>query len=350
MDDYEPTQAGRAIEDFVDEHLSNWYVRLCRRRFWKGDYEHDKICAYQTLYECIEVVTRLMAPIAPFFSDSLFGNLNQVSGRYKEQSVHHVLYPEVNEEAIDKLLEERMQLAQDISSLVLSLRKKVNIKVRQPLQRILIPVSNAKMKEQVGRLAELIKSEVNLKEIEYLECDDNNFIKKKIKPNYVALGKKLGARMKAVAAGIGQLSQEDIAKLEKEGSISLLIDNEPVILQIQEVEISSEDIPGWMVANKDALTVALDVNVTPLLVSEGNAREFVNRVQKIRKDSGLELTDRIVVKLSDHGELKDSIARFNNYICAEILADQLEIVSELSEGTDVEVNDIPVKVFVSKKA
>ena len=350
MDDYEPTQAGRAIEDFVDEHLSNWYVRLCRRRFWKGEYEHDKICAYQTLYECLEVVTRLMAPIAPFFSDSIFRNLNEVSGKYKIESVHHGIFPEVNRGVIDESLEERMQLAQDISSLVLSLRKKVNIKVRQPLQRILIPVAGPAMKDQIKRVEELIRSEVNVKEIEYLDNTDNSFIKKKIKPNFVVLGKKLGSKMKAVAAAIGEMSQEEIARLEKEGSISLLIDNEPVILQTQEVEISGEDIPGWMVANKDALTVALDVNVTPILVSEGNARELVNRVQKIRKDSGLELTDRIIVKLSEHGELKDSIARFNNYICAEILADQLEMVSELAEGTEVEVNDIPVKVFVSKKA
>ncbi|MBL7697721.1 MAG: isoleucine--tRNA ligase [Chitinophagaceae bacterium] len=349
MDDYEPTQAGRAIEDFVDEQLSNWYVRLCRRRFWKGEYEHDKICAYQTLYECLESVTRLMAPIAPFFSDSIFQNLNVVSGRHNVESVHHILFPGPDETAIDGSLEERMQLAQDISSLVLSLRKKVNIKVRQPLQRMLIPVNNADMKKQIGLVEELIKTEVNVKEIEYLDSD-NTFIRKKIKPNYVALGKKLGAKMKAVAAAIGGMSQEDISRLEKEGFISLLIDSEPVILQIQEVEISSEDIPGWMVANKDSLTVALDVNVTPILVSEGNARELVNRVQKIRKDSGFELTDRIVVKLSEHGELKDSIARFNNYICAEILADQLEMVSELAEGTEVEVNDIPVKVFVSKKA
>jgi isoleucyl-tRNA synthetase len=205
------------------------------------------------------------------------------------------------------------------------------------------------MKKQISLIEELIKTEVNVKQIEYLD-NDNSFIRKKIKPNYVALGKKLGSKMKTVANAISAMSQEEIGKLEKEGSISLFIDNEPVILQIQEVEISGEDIPGWMVANKDSLTVALDVNITPLLVSEGNARELVNRVQKIRKDSGFELTDRIVVKLSEHGDLKDSIARFNNYICAEILADQLEMVPELAEGTEVEVNDIPVKVFVSKKA
>jgi len=349
MDDYEPTQAGRAIEDFVDAHLSNWYVRLCRRRFWKGEYETDKICAYQTLYECLEVITRLMAPIAPFFSECIYQNLNNVTQRHSEESVHHLLFPKPDGAVIDRSLEERMQLAQDISSLVLSLRKKVNIKVRQPLQRILIPLANPGMKKQILLIEELIKSEVNVKEIEYID-NDSGFIKKKIKPNYVALGKKLGGKMKAVASAIAEMTQEDIAKLEKEGSISLLIDNEPVILQTQEVEVSSEDIPGWMVANKDTLTVALDINVTPILVSEGNARELVNRVQKIRKDSGYELTDRIVVKLSEHGELKDSIARFNNYICAEILADQLEMVPELFEGTEVEVNDIPVKVFVSKKA
>ena len=357
MDDYEPTQAGRAIEDFVDSLLSNWYVRLCRRRFWKGEYEQDKICAYQTLYECLDTILKLMAPIAPFFSDMLFSELNAVTGKNKERSIHHVRFPKADESLVDVKLEERMQLAQDISSLVLSLRKKVNIRVRQPLQRILIPVTGAEMKGQVQLVEELIKTEVNVKEIEYLDANEGSgagggqaFIKKKVKPNYVALGKKLGAKMKAVAAKIAEFTQEDIALLEKEGSISLLIDNEPVILQAQEVEISGEDIPGWIVANKEALTVALDVNVTPILVSEGNARELVNRIQKIRKDSGFELTDRIVVKLSEHSELKDAIARFNNYICAEILADQLEMVPDLADGTEVEVNDIPVKVFVSKKA
>lgn len=371
MDDYEPTQAGRLIEDFVDSQLSNWYVRLCRRRFWKGEYEEDKIAAYQTLYECLEVVTRLMAPLAPFFSDSIYRNLIAVTGtgdkggrtgspllhsstmtdgQRMAESVHHALYPKAVENLINTALEERMQLAQDISSLVLSLRKKVNIKVRQPLQRILIPVMSDEMRQQIELVEALIKSEVNVKEIEYLSSQDSSFIRKKIKPNYVVLGKKLGPKMKAAAAAISALSQEDIAKLEKEGSISLLIDSEPLILQMQEVDISGEDIPGWMVANKDALTVALDVNVTPLLVSEGNARELVNRIQKIRKDSGLELTDRIVVKVSEHGELRDSIAQFNNYICAEILADRLEMISDLAEGTEVEVNDIPVKVLVSKKA
>ncbi|MBO9632920.1 MAG: isoleucine--tRNA ligase [Chitinophagaceae bacterium] len=349
LDDYEPTQAGRAIEEFVGEQLSNWYVRLCRRRFWKGEYEHDKICAYQTLYECLEKISLLMAPISPFFSDRLFNALNEVTGLRQERSVHHVLFPVSDNAAVDASLEERMQLAQDICSLILSLRKKVNIKVRQPLQKVLIPVLDPAMKAQILKVEDLIKSEVNVKELQYL-TEDSGFIKKKIKPNYIALGKKLGPKMKAVAAALGSFTQDDINRLEKEGSISLLIDNEPLILQANEVDITSEDIPGWMVANKDSLTVALDITVTPELISEGNARELVNRIQKIRKDNGYELTDRIMVQLTDHQELKGSIAQFNTYICAEILADKLELVPELPDGTEIEVNDIPLKVFVTKKA
>ncbi len=349
MDDYEPTQAGRVIEDFVDEHLSNWYVRLCRRRFWKGEYEHDKICAYQTLYECLETISRLMAPISPFFSDTIFSNLNHVTGKFSGQSVHHADFPAVENSKIDVLLEERMQLAQDVSSLVLSLRKKVNIKVRQPLQKVLIPVLSNTMKQQLEKIEDLVKAEVNVKEIQYI-TENNGFIKKKIKPNFVALGKRLGSKMKAVASILGSFSQVDIDKFEKETVVSLQIDNEPVILQINEVEISSEDIPGWMVANKDTLTVALDITVSPDLENEGNAREFVNRIQKIRKDSGYELTDRILVKVLDSQALKETIAQYNTYICAEIMADQLESVSELPHGTEIEVNDIPLKVFVTKKA
>jgi len=348
MDDYEPTQAGRLIEDFVDEHLSNWYVRLCRRRFWKGEYEKDKICAYQTLYECLETITRLIAPVSPFFSDAVFINLNSVTQRFNVQSVHHTDFPQLNESAIDKPLEERMQLAQDASSLILSLRKKVSIKVRQPLQKAMIPVLNPSMKEQLARVEDLIKAEVNVKEIEYLN-PDNTFIRKKIKPNYVALGKKLGSKMKAVSAALAGFTQEDIALLEKEGQYSLSVDGEPVILQPDEVEISSEDIPGWAVAAKGLLTVALDTTITPELENEGNAREFVNRVQKIRKDSGLELTDRIEVKVEAANGMKNSLAMFNDYICAEILADKLEIVPKIADGTEIEVNDIFLKVVVTKK-
>ena len=357
MDEYEPTQAGRVIEDFVDEHLSNWYVRLCRRRFWKGEYEQDKICAYQTLYECLETLTRLIAPISPFFSDSLFQNLNAVTKRFNAESVHHVSFPDIDAAqtpptggrgAIDESLEERMQLAQDASSLILSLRKKVNIKVRQPLQRVLIPALSLSMKQQLQKVEDLIKAEVNVKEIEYLS-PDNTFISKKIKPNFVALGKKLGPKMKAVSTALAQFTQEDIARLEKEGQYSLSIDGEPVILQITEVEISSEDIPGWTVANKGSLTVALDVTVTPELEAEGHAREFVNRIQKIRKDSGFELTDRVEVRVSEAGNLKDSLTRFKDYICAEILADKLEFVPGFKDGIEIEINDFLLNVIVSKK-
>jgi len=349
LDDFEPTQAAREIEDFVDEHLSNWYVRLCRRRFWKGEYEHDKIAAYQTLYVCLETIARLMAPISPFFTDMLFRNLNLVTGRQKEESVHHTYYPEIDEIAIDLSLEERMQMAQDISSLILSLRKKVNIKVRQPLQKVLIPVANQKMKDQLEQVEDLVKSEVNIKEISYL-TEDDAFIKKKVKPNFVSLGKRLGSKMKLVTAALNSVSQEEIIVLEKVGTITLQIDNEPLILQRLEVEITSEDIPGWMVANKNLLTVALDVTITPELENEGNARELINRIQKIRKDNGFELTDRIIVRITGNGVVKQSIAEFYNYICAEILADKLELVPDLTEGTDIEINDIPLKVFVIKKA
>jgi len=349
LDDYEPTVAGRLVEDFVDEHLSNWYVRLSRRRFWKGDYGHDKLCAYQTLYECLDTVARLMAPVSPFFADWLFCNLNCATGREKVTSVHHTDFPLANEKVIDVPLEERMQLAQDASSLVLSLRKKVNIKVRQPLQKVLIPVLNPGMKHQLEKVEDLIKAEVNVKELQYLS-DGDGFIKKKIKPNFIALGKKLGPKMKAVSTALGAFSQEDIAKLEKEGIYTLSIESEPLILKINEVEITSEDIPGWVVAGKDTLTVALDVTVTPELAREGNAREFVNRIQKIRKDNGYELTDRILVKVADVPALKDSLTQFNDYICSEILADSIELVAELANGTEIEVNDILLKVFVSKKA
>ncbi|HEY4206442.1 MAG TPA: DUF5915 domain-containing protein, partial [Puia sp.] len=264
-------------------------------------------------------------------------------------SVHHAEFPAANPKFIDSSLEERMQLAQDASSLVLSLRKKVNIKVRQPLQRVLIPVLNPSMKHQLEKVEDLVKAEVNVKELEYL-TDGDGFIKKKIKPNFIALGKKLGPKMKAVSAALGTFSQEDIAKLEKEGIYTLLIENEPLILKINEVEIASEDIPGWVVAGKDTLTVALDVTITPELANEGNARELVNRIQKIRKDNGYELTDRILVEVSNVPALTDSLAQFNDYICSEILADSIEVVPELANGTEIEVNDHLLKVFVSKKA
>ncbi|WP_460760318.1 isoleucine--tRNA ligase [Niabella terrae] len=349
MDDYEPTQAGRLIEDFLDEQLSNWYVRLCRRRFWKGEYETDKIAAYQTLYECLETLLRLMAPVAPFFSDALFCQLNQVTGRFEAASVHHVDFPVANKLLIDKQLEEQMQLAQDASSLVLSLRKKVNIKVRQPLQKVLIPVLDPRMQQNLQHVEDLIKSEVNVKEIEYLSAD-NTFISKKIKPNFVALGKKLGPQMKAVAGRLAQFSQDEISRLEREGKISLDMDGAPLEIALNEVEISSEDIPGWTVASKGALTLALDITLTPELQQEGAAREFVNRIQKIRKDSGFELTDKINVVIDTNETLKSSFNTYKEYICAEILAENLDFqpISN-GDGIEIDVNDIRLKTIVTKK-
>jgi isoleucyl-tRNA synthetase len=349
LDDYEPTVAGRLIEDFVDEELSNWYVRLSRRRFWKGEYEQDKRSAYQTLYECLETLSKLIAPISPFFADWLFQNLNNVTGRSTFQSVHFTDFPDVKNAAIDKDLEERMKLAQDVSSLILSLRKKINIKVRQPLKKALIPVLNPGMKDQLEKVAELIRSEVNIKEIQYLEAN-NEFIHKKIKPNFVLLGKKLGAKMKAVSLALAAFTQQDINKLEKEGSTQISADGEMIDIALEEVEISSEDVPGWMVATKGSLTVALDITVTPELEREGYARELVNRIQKIRKDQEFELTDRINVQIGGAQTLEETIREFNYYICAEILADKLDLVAEIANGTLIEVNDVPLTVFVTKKA
>ena len=289
-----------------------------------------------------------MAPISPFFSDAVFQNLNSVSNRFKIGSVHHADFPVANQTVINEELEERMQLAQDASSLILSLRKKVNIKVRQPLHKVLIPVLNASMKGQLEKVEDLIKTEVNVKEMQYL-ANTEGFIKKRIKPNFVALGKKLGSRMKAVSSALSNFSQQDISKMEKEGQYNLSIDGEPVILQLSEVEITSEDIAGWTVASKGPLTVALDITVTPELEHEGNAREFVNRIQKIRKESGFDLTDRIEVKVAASNGLKNSLAQFNDYICAEILADKLELVPEIEHGTEIEINDISLKVIVLKK-
>lgn len=347
MDEYEPTQAGRAIEYFLDEQLSNWYVRLCRRRFWKGEYNEDKISAYQTLYECLETISFLIAPISPFFADWLYQNLNSVTKRYEAASVHLAEFPQIDDSVIDKELEERMQLAQDVSSLVLSLRKKENIKVRQPLQKVLIPVLDKHMQQQLQAVEDLVKNEVNVKEVQYL-VDTEGFIKKKVKANFKTLGARMGAKMKAVAAAIAQMGQGDIAELEKEKTFNLNIDNEQVAIGIADVEIIAEDIPGWSVANKDNLTIALDITVTPGLQDEGNAREIVNRIQKIRKETGLELTDRIAVQIEEYETLKSAIINFSDYICTEILADNIEIVPQMQSGTEIEVNDITLKVLISK--
>jgi isoleucyl-tRNA synthetase len=351
MDDYEPTIAGRLIEEFVDEHLSNWYVRLCRRRFWKGEYEADKIAAYQTLYECLETVVRLIAPISPFFSDAVFKNLEAVTGKFKAASVHHVAYPKANEAAIDSDLEERMQLAQDASSLVLSLRKKTNIKVRQPLQKILIPVLNPQMKLQLEKVEDLIKAEVNVKEVAYI-TETEGIIKKKVKANFKVLGSKLGANMKEAANQIANFNQHQIAELEQNGSIEIEIRNSKFEILLNDVEIAAEDIPGWSVASKGSLTVALDITITDALQKEGNARELINRVQNIRKESGFELTDRIFVQIQQDGlptDIQNAVNDFKNYICGEILADNIDFLPVVTNGIEIEVNDALLKIAVTKK-
>jgi isoleucyl-tRNA synthetase len=348
MNDFEPTLAGRAVETFVDAQLSNWYVRLCRRRFWKGEYETDKISAYQTLYECLETVVRLIAPISPFFSDAVFANLNAVTHRFQVASVHHADYPISNPNMVDPMLEERMQLAQETCSLVLSLRKKVNIKVRQPLQKVMIPVLNIQMKEQLEKMESLIMAEVNVKEIEYITATQG-VISKKIKANFKTLGAKLGASMKEAAATIAGFTQEQIADFELAGITSLSLTGGVFTIDLLDVEITAEDIPGWSVASKGKLTVALDITLSDELKQEGEAREFVNRVQNIRKESGFELTDRIFVELPEGTPLKPSIIKFNDYICREILADAIEWTTDLTTGIPIEVNDIALTVVVNKK-
>jgi len=348
MDDFEPTIAGRAIETFVDEHLSNWYVRLCRRRFWKGTYTEDKISAYQTLHECIETIIRLMAPIAPFFCDQIFRNLNSVTAKHTQTSIHHVDFPKADTTKIDSALEERMQMAQDICSLVLSIRKKVNIKVRQPLQKILIPVLDPKMKDAISLMEELILAEVNVKEINYI-TETEGVISKKLKPNFKLLGAKLGTKMKQASAVITALSQTQISQLEKDGSLDLDVEGTIIPLLLSEVEIIAEDIPGWSVAVKNALTVALDITLSPALLKEGNARELVNRVQNIRKEANFELTDKILLRIVDNTELKDAINEFSDYICREILALEIDWVPALEDGVDVEINDQKLRISVLQK-
>lgn len=349
MDDYEPTQAGRLIEEFVDEHLSNWYVRLCRRRFWKGEYEQDKIAAYQTLYECLETICRLIAPISPFFSDAVFQNLNALTSRFEATSIHHIAYPKANEGVIDAALEERMQLAQDTCSLVLSLRKKVNIKVRQPLQKVMIPVLNIDMKHQLQKVEDLIKSEVNVKEIEYL-TESNNSIKKKAKANFKTLGAKLGANMKEAAAQIANFSQQQIAEIEQKGEITISILSTNYSILSTDLEITAEDIPGWSVASKGALTVALDITITEDLLMEGNAREFINRIQTIRKESNYNLTDKINVYIQETPTLATSFEKYKEYICGEILAENLVWVQAINENAvQIDVNETLLNVLVTKK-
>jgi len=347
--DYEPTRAGRLISDFVNEHLSNWYVRLSRRRFWKGEYTSDKISAYQTLYRCLEVVAKLASPIAPFYMDKLFIDLNAVSGLDKSESVHLTDFPVPDESKIDKQLEERMELAQQVSSMALSLRKKTNLRVRQPLQKILIPITGEHIKDQLEKVSALILSEVNVKELEYLD-ESAGFLVKKIKPNFKTLGPRYGKLMKEIAAAVGAFTQDEISKIETEGQYNLQINGETVEMYLSDVEIITEDIPGWVVANQGTLTVALDITVTNGLWQEGIARELVNRIQNIRKDRGFDVTDKITLDLQKNDQIEEAINNFNAYICSETLAESLTVSDRMlhnSEMLDL-TDEISVAIRVDK--
>ncbi|HNX22218.1 MAG TPA: DUF5915 domain-containing protein, partial [Bacteroidales bacterium] len=351
--DYEPTKAGREIQQFVDEFLSNWYVRLCRRRFWKGDYTEDKISAYQTLYTCMVTIAKLASPIAPFFMDRLFLDLNNVTQLEKIESIHLSDFPKVNEQLIDKALEERMELAQEICSMVLSLRKKSNIRVRQPLGKIMIPVlETSNFVAQVEKVKDLILHEVNVKEIQFIEDTEGVFVKK-IKPDFKTLGPRYGKIMKAIAAQIGQFTQKDIAQIEKDGRKLIDIEGEQVEILISDVEIIAEDIPGWVVTNQGALTVALDITITQELKEEGYVRELVNRIQNFRKDQQLDVIDTISITLQSHSELDHAFQQFENYIKTETLCTEFSFVSEITDSQKTRfeiVEGIEIDVLIRLKA
>jgi isoleucyl-tRNA synthetase len=334
--EYEPTRAARSIQTFVDEHLSNWYVRLCRRRFWKGEEGLDKQAAYQTLYTCLETVAQLMAPIAPFYAEHLYRDLNGVTARLPHDSVHLCNFPKVKTDEIDSLLEQRMSWAQDICSLALSLRKRSQIKVRQPLRRLLIPLTDKKQRKQILKVADLIQSELNIKCIEFLSEEQAAVIVRKARANFKSLGPRYPAQMKAIAAAVPLLSQAELITLEQTGGITLQLEGERIELGREDVEISFDDIPGWLVASQGTLTVALDVELTAELLDEGLARELVNRIQKLRKDRNLEVTDRIELILEERPWLKPAVDSFSAYICTEILATRLVWSSQtLNDGVEL---------------
>ncbi len=346
--EYEPTKAGRLISDFVNDNLSNWYVRLNRKRFWGGEFTQDKLSAYQTLYTCLETVAKLMSPIAPFYADKLYMDLVTATGRDNVVSVHLAKFPEYKEEMIDKELEVRMQMAQDVTSMVLALRRKVNIKVRQPLQCIMIPVLDEEQRAHIEAVKALIMSEVNVKDIKFVDGAAGVLVKK-VKCDFKKMGPKFGKQMKAVAAAVAEMSQEAIAELEKNGSYTLQLDGTDVLVEATDVEIFSEDIPGWLVANEGKLTVALDVTVTEELRREGVARELVNRIQNIRKSSGLEITDKIKITLSKNQQTDDAVNEYKDYICNQVLGTSLTLTDEVENGTELNFDDFSLYVSVVKE-
>ncbi|GHT34304.1 hypothetical protein FACS189434_10220 [Bacteroidia bacterium] len=343
-EDYEPTRAGRAIQDFVGENLSNWYVRLNRKRFWGGEMNADKLAAYQTLYECLVVVAKLMSPIAPFYADKLYLDLTS-----ENKSVHLTDFPKYNENLIDKNLEECMNLAQQISSMILALRRKAEKKVRQPLLKAVVPTSEQKTFEQIKYVAELIKSEVNIKELEVLQpnVDLENLVKK-IKPNFKTLGKKYGKQMKEIAAAFGGFSQQEISEIEKSGEYTLKLPSGDVLLAAEDVEITTEDMPGWTVTNEGRLTVALDITVTPELEREGIARELVNRIQNLRKQNGYEITDKISIRIEAKTEINDTVTDFGQYIAAQTLGKSIELVEKLDNAVELDLEDYVVRILIGK--
>ena len=350
LENYEPTKAARSVQHFVIEHLSNWYVRLNRKRYWGGAMDKDKLAAYQTLYTCLETISRLIAPFAPFYADRLFRDLNGGAQMQDTLSVHHTLFPGYNEELIDSYLEERMEIAQGISSMVLSLRRKVNIKVRQPLSKIMIPLLDEELEDKIEAVKNLILNEVNVKEVEYIS-DASNVLVKKIKPNFKQLGPKYGKMMKAISGKIQALEQEDIAKFEKEGNLTLQIEDQAIPLTLDDVEITSEDIPGLLVANNGKITVALDITITDELKDEGIAREFINRIQNIRKESNFDVTDKIDITIEKHEKIMSAIDKFKAYISAQTLAKSINIVDKFEQNTAfiVELDDeIKTKIKVDK--
>ncbi|HEY4787156.1 MAG TPA: DUF5915 domain-containing protein, partial [Bacteroidales bacterium] len=336
--DYEPTRAGRAISDFVTENLSNWYVRLNRKRFWGGQMDTDKLAAYQTLYNCLSTVAKLASPIAPFYMDQLFIDLHKEGDA--AESVHLADFPTYNIKLIDKELEEKMDLAQRISSMVLGLRRKVNIKVRQPLQKIMVPILDNAMADKIDAVKKLILTEVNVKELEYIS-DTTGILVKKIKPNFKTLGPKYGKQMKGISAAIAAFSQRDITTMEQQNQWNLRIDGVEVNLSLEDVEIMSEDIPGWLVASEGRLTVALDVTLTPELIQEGIARELINRIQNLRKDSGFDVTDKISIEIEKHNAIMDAVNVHQNYIATQTLAQRIVWVEKFSDtlAKEVEIDD-----------
>ena len=346
--EYEPTKAGRLISDFVNDNLSNWYVRLNRKRFWGGEFTQDKLSAYQTLYTCLETVAKLMSPIAPFYADKLYMDLVTATGRDNVVSVHLAKFPEYKEEMIDKELEVRMQMAQDVTSMVLALRRKVNIKVRQPLQCIMIPVVDEEQRAHIEAVKALIMSEVNVKDIKFVDGAAGVLVKK-VKCDFKKMGPKFGKQMKAVAAAVAEMSQDAIAELEKNGSYTLQLNGTDVLVEATDVEIFSEDIPGWLVANEGKLTVALDVTVTEELRREGIARELVNRIQNIRKSSGLEITDKIKITLSKNQQTDDAVKEYKDYICNQVLGTSLTLTDEVENGTELNFDDFSLYVSVVKE-